>query len=1018
MTCNSNKPSEFSSQLELPRKLPYFIRKFAGTLFLIMLAVLTASEGRAQEDQEDKLSVFGTVKMDEGSKRLDGVRVVVYQDGVEFDAIVTDLKGGYEFDLPLRHNYTFSFELEGHGNKRIAVDASGIPLDVKGARNMDLDMSMMPLPPGFDSAIFEDLYGRGEYDANQNTVIFDSNYTVRMRNKVNAELARLERMAGQEEEMREQFEEFVQKGDRSKLAKEWQKAVDFYDSALALFADEDEVISKRQEAQRGLDAANASAADEAAFQALLDDAEASLDRDRLEEARNGFEAASEMRPDAPEPLDGLQRVSDRASELENSSEVDEEYDDLVKDGDIYFDREQWDRAIDKFAEASSLKPNESYPKNRMEEAEIRQADLASQQADIIARTIEYEALVDEANLLFRADDYGAALVKYEAAGSVLPAERFWQQRAEACRERMAEADVKDSGRKDRESEEAEREAALAEERERREQYDALNDAADELFRSNDYAAAVEKYGNASRLFPDERYPKQRMNEAEKRMARSADAASTSAESEPSQGEPEVSDPDADQWAQAEADAQESDDAAAAQREAREAAELAARSEAEQVEAAYAVAIAGADDAFDRADWDGARSRYEKALSIKPTDRYAKSRMDRVEREASRSSEELTGQQMGASQAELDLEREAMERENADQEEEFARKAADFAAQNLSDEAALKAREKADQEDRARKERQRAERLAAQMNVAEDDEVETYYKEALESEALARALEVEDKKAAQNQLISDSEKKAQDRVNRSMMNQKDVLRQDAAMQEKGVNQQEIRRANQDSQVANFESRAAAAKAAGRDQIQQGAEQAQRKESIRSRMRSRRSQDYTLNMPEVQAKKRSLRNLFQGLSKASEDRRSEARVQAESSARKYRRLGDGANARAQERWLDSRRKAKKVSQQMKAREQEARQRAYNERKAAEDILKEVGPREPEDYKLAERDENVAQGVNEESYDIPNGLVIQRTVRNGNLVVRYRKVVTKTGIYYFRGDRSITADTWRRETTVVLD
>jgi len=105
-------------------------------------------------------------------------------------------------------------------------------------------------------------------------------------------------------------------------------------------------------------------------------------------------------------------------------------------------------------------------------------------------------------------------------------------------------------------------------------------------------------------------------------------------------------------------------------------------------------------------------------------------------------------------------------------------------------------------------------------------------------------------------------------------------------------------------------------------------------------------------------------------------------------------------------------------MKAREQEARQRAYNERKAAEDILKEVGPREPEDYKLAERDENVAQGVNEESYDIPNGLVIQRTVRNGNLVVRYRKVVTKTGIYYFRGDRSITADTWRRETTVVLD
>ncbi|HBP45204.1 MAG TPA: hypothetical protein DD635_04835, partial [Flavobacteriales bacterium] len=70
------------------------------------------------------------------------------------------------------------------------------------------------------------------------------------------------------------------------------------------------------------------------------------------------------------------------------------------------------------------------------------------------------------------------------------------------------------------------------------------------------------------------------------------------------------------------------------------------------------------------------------------------------------------------------------------------------------------------------------------------------------------------------------------------------------------------------------------------------------------------------------------------------------------------------------------------------------------------------------LDENEIDILQGVNEQSYDIPNGLVIERTVRTGNLVLRYRKVVTKTGVYYFRGDRSITVDTWRRETTVVLD
>ena len=52
--------------------------------------------------QEDLLAVFGIVKHEESNKKLQGVRVVVW-GGVEFDAISTDARGGYAFDLPLRH---------------------------------------------------------------------------------------------------------------------------------------------------------------------------------------------------------------------------------------------------------------------------------------------------------------------------------------------------------------------------------------------------------------------------------------------------------------------------------------------------------------------------------------------------------------------------------------------------------------------------------------------------------------------------------------------------------------------------------------------------------------------------------------------------------------------------------------------------------------------------------------------------------------------------------------------------
>ena len=72
----------------------------------------------------------------------------------------------------------------------------------------------------------------------------------------------------------------------------------------------------------------------------------------------------------------------------------------------------------------------------------------------------------------------------------------------------------------------------------------------------------------------------------------------------------------------------------------------------------------------------------------------------------------------------------------------------------------------------------------------------------------------------------------------------------------------------------------------------------------------------------------------------------------------------------------------------------------------------------FLLGEADADVPQGIQEQSYDIPNGLVIERTVRDGNQVRHFRKVVTKTGVYYFEGDRSITADRWQRETSVIAD
>ena len=74
--------------------------------------------------------------------------------------------------------------------------------------------------------------------------------------------------------------------------------------------------------------------------------------------------------------------------------------------------------------------------------------------------------------------------------------------------------------------------------------------------------------------------------------------------------------------------------------------------------------------------------------------------------------------------------------------------------------------------------------------------------------------------------------------------------------------------------------------------------------------------------------------------------------------------------------------------------------------------------QDLALSSEELDIPQGVQETSYDIQNGLVIQRTVRIGDVVERYRKVVTKTGTYYFRGDKSITKDLWEMNTNLSYD
>jgi hypothetical protein len=337
---------------------------------------------------------------------------------------------------------------------------------------------------------------------------------------------------------------------------------------------------------------------------------------------------------------------------------------------------------------------------------------------------------------------------------------------------------------------------------------------------------------------------------------------------------------------------------------------------------------------------------------------------------------------------------------------------------LEEEADAEANRSKRMREEAELKRKRAEQMAAQLNSGEEDEVQAYYSEALKSEALARKVQVENAKAAQVALEKRSARSAKERVEQERQEMADVEKESQADREVALRYQSERRDAQAEQSAEYNLQSKEASRRGQRRIRRGQDAVKAQAEARSNLTSSRARDFALNVPKLESKKRSWRTLFRGINRASSEKRNIAADEVASVARSYRAIGTGSDKRAQQRWRAIQRKSQRVDQALSRRERESQQRAYDKRKAEEERLASGGPKSPEDYNLAPEDAEVLRGVNEESYDIPNGLVIERTVRKGNKVVRYRKVVTKTGTYYFKGDRSITVVTWQRETSMVLD
>lgn len=930
-----------------------FILRWVGVIALVASTVGAWS-------QDDLLLVSGTLTDDGNRKKMPGVEVVVYQDGVEFDRMTTDARASYAFELPLRHDYVFSYEFEGYGNKRIQVDASGVPAeDLKGGFNLDLDMSMFALVEGFDETILEDPFGKASFDAQRNTLSFDFDYTDRMKTRVENEFDRVERMAELLAQMKEDFAELMEEGQQALDKSKWQNALAAFTQALELFPDDASALAKQSEAQAAVDAAAAADRLEADFQAALEEGESFLKSDKLDRAREAFESAAAMKPTAPEPAQGLARVADRAAALGAAAE----YDGKVASADKAFNEERWADAKALYEAASAMQPSERYPKEQITACQSRLDAQADAAAALAARAVEYEAFIEAGDQFFRSGNWAEALAQYEAAAALLPAESYPQDRAAKCRDKLTDeaADAEAAAR-------AAADAAASAELEAT--YDAAIAQGDVAYDAGNWEAAQSAYQSALEVKPGERYPLSRLDKISREIQR-------------------------EEAALADAAAAERDAAAAAEREAEREAEAAARAAEREAEAAARAAAKDAAAAAAKAEREErarAEAEAEAAAEAERRARAAAAAAAAAAAEAEQQAMEAAAAE-AAAQAQAEREARAAAQAAADAEAEAKRRAAQEAA------------------------RKRAQEVAAAMDVDDDDEAEAYYRAALESERRAKAMEVEAEKERAAALQSE----AQERSQRLRASAKDDVDELAAETVELLNERAGRRADEVAELAEEKDRIERQQ---REMSERGTamsrgealDAAGQEAAMRDLVADRRD-DYREEMPAIATEHAQRQSNHADWNAAATDQRNAAFTTTQYVADQYAALGEGEMERLRATQAEINASATGFAEDEQNRALQAEGRRYDARQEVL-ALDQGAPTRAEEYTLAPEDVDVAPGIQEQSYDIPNGLVIERTVRVGNHVRRFRKVVTKTGVYYFEGEDSITESAWRRETTVILD
>lgn len=155
----------------------------------------------------------------------------------------------------------------------------------------------------------------------------------------------------------------------------------------------------------------------------------------LMEALNAFQNALEIKPTEAYPKTKISEIN--STLLARKEESEKMYASFIADGDRFFGTKDYRGAVSAFTKASGIKPDETYPKQRITEINKIVEEIE------LARRAEYNKALGEADKLYNTKVFDLAIDAYETAAKINPDDSYPALQISKIRKYMSDHAIQD-----------------------------------------------------------------------------------------------------------------------------------------------------------------------------------------------------------------------------------------------------------------------------------------------------------------------------------------------------------------------------------------------------------------------------------------------------------------------------------------------------------------------------------------------------------------------------------------------